>query len=64
MTIPIVVEPVVVRHHPAFVPVAVADIQVVVRRVAEMCEEPPRPLPAKRYHTQSTGCIEFRIIMR
>ena len=48
MTIPIVVEPVVVRLHPAFVPVAIADVQVVVRRVTEMCEVPSKPLPAKR----------------
>ena len=51
VAVPVIVEPVVVRHHLVVIPVAIPDIQVVVRRVAEMCEAPPVPLLAKRYQT-------------
>ena len=56
----LVVEPVVVRLHPTFVPVPVADVQVVVRGVAEMYEVPSITPPLE----YSPGCIVFRIIMR
>ena len=49
--VPVVVEPVVVRYNLALVPVTIADVEIVVRRVVKMCEAPPVPLPAKRYHT-------------
>jgi hypothetical protein len=45
VAVPVVVEPVVVRHHTAVVPVAVPDIQVAVGRVAETCKVSPMSLP-------------------
>lgn len=45
VAVPVVVEPVVVRNDLAVVPVPIADVQVAVRRVAEMCGGPSVPLP-------------------
>jgi hypothetical protein len=49
MAIPVVVEPVVVRHNLAIVPVAITHVKFAIR-VAEMCEAPSMSLPAKEYH--------------
>ena len=48
VTVPVVVEPVVVRHDLAVVPVTIPNVEVTVR-VADMCEAPPVPLPVREY---------------
>ena len=56
LTIPVVVEPVVVPVQLAIVPIQVADIQVAVRRVAKMYEVSPIP-PLIEVNELSPSCI-------
>ena len=61
LTIPVVVEPVVVPVQLAIVPIQVADIQVAVRRVAKMYEVSPIP-PLIEVNELSPSCIESGIL--
>ena len=61
LTIPIVVEPIVVPVQSAIVPIQVTNIQVVVRRVPKMYEVSSIP-PLIEVNELSSSCIEFCIL--
>lgn len=61
LTIPIIVEPIVVPVQSTIVPIQVTNIQVVVRRVPKMYEVSSIP-PLIEVNELSLSCIEFCIL--